>query len=187
MTEQIETLAKYLPRLSREDQMIIVNVLNRDSVKYHHVHRGMLTFIPLQHVALLLADCRRSTTGEPGPLGAGQRRYAQILSKLGWPSPSKTEHATFYIYLDTNKVFKRFGKHPELGKAIPGAVPIKRKRDRKMFERKTDAYDTHPPRMVLTPYPAPQWSNGCGLEQWRCEVPHRYRDQAHTWLTEFCR
>jgi hypothetical protein len=99
----------------------------------------------------------------------------------------------FMMELNTKKVVKRFGSHPERGKVMAFVMPIKTPRPQKKFvsekwvgngqyrrslivERECDAFDST--------YPIMQLFNRHGA--WLITCPKRYEKDAKAWLRAYC-
>lgn len=116
---------------------------------------------------------------------------ANCLSKVGLRSASvlaakvrmKVNHTDVRagtkripLHLVDYRVYKRFGKHPERGVRIPGLMPELRKRERKMFERESDAVDALYPIVMLQNK----------RNYWVVSCPIQHADKVVNWLVDNC-
>jgi len=178
MTDNPNMVA-YISKLDAGDKAIICAAIRQYSHDFRNldVHPGMLPFISIKHVvACVNLKCHNSQ-------GQYLRAHTSVLNKLEshkWGPPlvfNGTKPIKLLRKLDDGLVAKRLGIHPDRGVPIPGlAAVIKRPRDRKMFEKATDAYDNQHPMMTLTRLTEGMWQISC---------PEQYQHYVDMWCLDY--
>lgn len=143
MTENLQPVLKHMTR--NEIAVLARLVL----IKWPDRHKGMLPFLNRKEVA----DWIGCYVGETGFLSNIERR---IYSKLKFGTGG-----CFVSTLSDDKVYRRFGQHPERGVTIPGVLTHHAYRQRKMFERKKDAYDIGQSYVSLKRVGTDRWVIAC--------------------------
>lgn len=159
-----ENLHKHLHRLTKKERAVLLSLV-RGKPEWKQCHLGMLAFLPRAEVCVWIAHLEVIDTGI-----TPQRLLKQIYAKLSLGGPTGD-----IVSLKDESVFRRFGKHPERGVVIPGMPTSHRRRERRPFERKKDAYDINMQIVSL---------KRIGPNRWVLHAREGVRNQALAWLTD---
>lgn len=173
MNEDNPNMVKYISKLDAGDKGLICAAVRQFSSQFPDAHPGMLPFMPVRLVVTCVSLRANDDTNRHRP-------YLSVLNKLEahkWLSAPNSSQTVMLRKLDDGLVAKRLGIHPERGVPIPGiAAVIKRPRDRKMFEKVTDAFDHSHPMMTLK-----KLADGL----WRIDCPKIYQHYVSMWCIDY--
>lgn len=173
MTKE-RTLAVHLEALKPVEKGLIVWALNATNHLGYAVHQGMLPFITVDDALTVLTIYGGSTQH-------GKHISANIRSELRG-AYGISEAVSWSMKLDTKKVSRRFGAHPERGHTIP---QVQKKRVTVGVKWSLPKKDHVPdddvlvaPHVVLRPLYQKGW--------WEISCEKRYRNHVTTFLLDYC-
>ena len=167
------SLAVHIEKFSVKDKGVLCAALNITNQMGYEVHQGLLPFINVDDALLALTQLHSK--------GTKWRRAANVKSKLT-QLYGVTGAVMFPMFLNSRKVAKRFGAHPERGHIIQ-QVPKKRvtvgvrwslpKRD---FEPDDD--------VLVKPHVVLKCDGRDG--RWLITCESRYQNHVSTYLMDWC-
>ena len=176
-----QTLAGHFDKFSEKEKGVLLFAVNTAHVLSYDLHKGTLPFVKVKDVlsSLVLLNSTQAT----------KWRVAAVLhQKLRKLSGFDEDYIVVLRYLDKKKVAKRFGIHPEHGKAIPMAaskkVTVGVRFNLGLVDKNGNRGDYEPdrdvlvkPHMVVRPL---------GQGKWEVTVAKQYLADADRYLSNFC-
>lgn len=177
MTTKQTTLAVHLEKLKPKEKGIIVWALNATRQVGYEVHQGMLPFINVNDAIIAL----NLYSNTPARQINNSRILAEVRSKLR-QAYGINESVTFTMLLNSKKIAKRFGAHPERGHKIPH---VQKKRVTVGVRWSLPKRDHEPDDDVLVaPHVVLKLFNRSGWWEVTCEK--QYRNHVTTFLLDYC-
>ena len=174
------TLAAHFDKFNKTEKGVMMFALNCRIDKQVEVHLGLLPFITVNDVKMSLSLLLQH--------GTKWRRAHEVMRKLDslYFIPGNT--VRFVRYLDDRKVAKRFGSHPERGKAIPMVaskrVTVGVRWNLGLRDKDGNQGDYEPDDSVLV---RPRVVLEClGKGRWQVIVEKHYANAVDNYLMQFC-
>lgn len=174
--EQEPNMVKYFDQLTPKERAVICGLLNRhDSPEAQTgITAGTLPFAKLRSVLVMLT---KVTSVNPDRL----RIYRQIQSKLSAGKGMELiQSVRFKIYLDDAKVYRRFGRNPEMGKPLSF---LQKEKVAVGFKNQFGRVAVDKDVLVAPSVALKRVSAGV----WECTVLARCQHEVETWLVQSCR
>lgn len=170
------TMVRILHEFNAGEKAIMCKALRERTVRYSGAHQGLLPFIEAKEVCAAL---NMQTAFEEHRRPCNQLCY-KLRRKI---SLFENMAPRCIMHLDDGKIAKWFGKHPELGRVLPGMAGSKKVTCSVKWSLPKQDYisDTEVlvrPTVALKPVKK-------GL--WEIIVAPEYRQRAELWLIDRCR
>ena len=178
-------MVKYLERLTVNEKAVICFLANTIPPTGYELtktdfHQGLLPFLPLEQVVHWL-----KLVTAIAPISERWKNYRRIALGILAKMQQETEHeaatVSFLMKLNPQKVYRRFGAHPERGKPMPFlpktkvTVGQKWSLPKKQYVNDTDVLVS--PCVMLKNH-----ANGL----WEVQVNKKCRAAVESWLLDNC-
>ena len=201
MNKQEPNMVPYLGRLNAKEKAVIIYLMRAAGSQSSAIaHQGTLPFLPVREVVATLTLVADSHYPEGSGFGSYKRICKEMLVKLAEAYEDDVLHlgsgksgppVSWLMKLDSKKVYRRFGAHPERGKPLSFlpkekvSVGVKWSLPKRSYVVDNDVLVTPCVALKRKTHIRDSLYNAA-WDNWEVQVSAKCRHAVEIWLTENC-